>query len=360
MQVYLENLLDELLRIDEANQYFIFCNKENYNKFLSKKWNAEKIRCSVSSGLSISKTLWEQFILPLQSRKHSLDLLFSPAYIAPLNINCKSIATIHCVKYIHYPQDFDAITLKILRFLISRTSKKCDSIITVSNYTKNELAEHFGVSVSKINVIPISAGRYFNSSNSLSENLSGKYGIRNKFILSVASTKSHKNLQNLTEAFISLKEKEQIEHQLVLVGDKRPLLKNDWFSGKFSKWKDDIIFTGFVPNNELPQLYRNADLFVFVSRYESFGIPVIEAMSCGTPVVASTVSALPEVAGGCALLADPDNVDDIVQKMKNLIEDKKLKNELVSEGLKYVKQFSWERTAIETLNVFNKAMNSNG
>ncbi len=359
MQVYLENLLEELLRIDNENEYFIFCNKENFEIFLSKNWKAEKIQCPVSSGLSISKTLWEQFILPLQAKKRAVDLLFSPAYITPLNIKCKTVTTIHCIKYIHHPRDFDNLTLKTLDFFIPRSSRKSDRIITVSQYTRKELIDYFKADSSLIDVIPYSVGENFNISTPHKEDIRKKYGIRGKFVLSVASTKSHKNVKGLVEAFAVLKENEKIEHQLVLVGDKRPLLKNDWFGTQFSRWEKDIIFTGFIPNNELPPLYRNADLFVFASKYESFGIPVIEAMSCGAPVVTSTVSALPEVAGGCALLADPYNVSDIAEKMKALMKDKPLREKMISGGLEHVKQFSWRRTAIETLNVFRKTMETN-
>lgn len=356
MQVYFENLTRSLLEIDSKNTYIFFCNAENYKELNFKEHNVSKVFCRASRGLSLSKTLWEQFILPLQTIAYGIDVLFSPAYIAPALISCKSVVTIHCTKYIKHPEDFDSTGLFVLKALIPISARKSDKIITVSNCTKSEVIDTYKVLPEKIAVIPYAAANHFNPSGNMAEFLHEKYGIIGKYILSVASTKPHKNVQGLIEAYIKLKEERGIEHKLVLVGDKRPLLKHNWFS-RYSNWQDHILFTGIIPNNELSPLYSNADAFVFVSKYESFGIPIIEAMSCGTPVVTSTSYAMPEVAAGCALLADPDNTNDIAEKIYELLTKEDLKTKLVERGKKHADTFSWKNTAEMTLKVFEEIYN---
>ena len=360
MRVYLENLLNLLFEIDCENSYVLFCNAQNYKELNFKNHNVKKNFCPVANGLSVSKTLWEQILLPVQTLKHRIDILFSPAYISPAFLKCKSVVTIHCTKYIHHPEDFNPLALSILKVLIPLSARKCNKIITVSNCAKSEIIKAFNVSENKISVIPYAAGSYFHPSEKKDNYLSEQYGIKKKYILSVASTKPHKNLRALVEAYIRLRESGRIDHQLVLAGDKRPLMKDNWFSKSFSNWGKDIIFTGIIPNNQLPQFYTNADIFVFVSKYESFGIPIIEAMSCGTPVVTSSVFSMPEAAGGCALLADPSDSQDIANKIYELIKNQELRNNLIEKGKKHTKNFSWRKTAEQTLKVFKETCYNKG
>jgi len=352
MHVYLENLLKNLLGIDHENSYILFCNAQNYKYLSFKNSNAKKVLCPVAKGLSISKTLWEQILLPLQTLIHRIDILFSPAYIAPALLNCKSVVTIHCTKYIHHPEDFDSLSLPILKLLIPLSARRCNRIITVSNCAKSEIMKAFNVPETKITVIPYAAAPHFCPSDKTDNFIIEKYGMKKKYILSVASTKPHKNLRGLIEAYVNLRESDKIDHQLVLVGDKRPLLKDDWVSKNFSKWQDDIVLAGIIPNDQLPPFYNNAEVFVFVSKYESFGIPIIESMACGTPVVTSTTFSMPEAAGGCALLANPHNPEDIADKIERLIKDENLRSELIVKGRKHAGTFSWGKTAELTLNVF--------
>lgn len=354
MQVYFDNLLKTLLEVDKENTYIIFCNAQNYNDLKYYNINVKKIFCPVKSGLSISKTLWEQVFLPFQTLLHKIDILFSPAYISPAFLKCKSVVTIHCTKYIHHPEDFDSLSLSILKILIPLSARNCDRIITVSNCAKSEVIKFFNVPEDKVTVIPYSVAEHFCSLVKVDDHFSERYGISKKYILSIASTKPHKNLRGLVEAYVNLRESGRIDHQLVLVGDKRPLLKDDWFSKNFSKWREDIIFTGIIPNDQLSPFYSNAEIFVFVSKYESFGIPIIESMACGTPVVTSNTFSMPEAAGGCALLADPYSTEDIANKIEKLIKDKELRNDLIAKGKKHAENFSWKKTAEQTLKVFKE------
>ena len=354
METYLKNIITCILRSDKENYYVIFANKKNYESFNIEQNNCEKVLCLVKKGLGPRKFFWEQCILPFQVAKNKIDILFSPAYISPAFLSCKSVVTIHCMKYSHHPEDFDKIILPYLNLFIPLSARRSDRIITVSHYTKSELVKNLNLNDKKVSVIYYGVAREFSPDLGfdVKNELRHTYGIKDRYILSVAALKSHKNVLSVIKAFSVLKKKYGLEHKLVLVGQGRKKLSGiNEFVSELSL-ESDVLFVGGVPNEKLAPLYCGADLFVFLSLYESFGMPLTEAMACGTPVISSNRAAMPEIVGDAGILVDPYSIDEIAFQMNRVLSDKQLRKELIEMGLERVKIFSWDKVVQRLLSVF--------
>lgn len=233
---------------------------------------------------------------------------------------------------------------------------RTDAIITVSNYSKEDIAKSFDFPKDKIFVTPLAAEDiYFPRNKALCRDfVKKKYGIEDKFILYVGGFSPRKNINGLIEAFSLIKNKLSEPVKLVILG-KKGRSYYDYRDRAYSLGlKDDVIFTGYVPVEELPLFYNAAHVFCYPSFYEGFGLPPLEAMACGTPTIASDVTSIPEVLGDDALYIDPKDVTDISEKLLKLIDDRKLHLEMSFRGLKRSSMYSWKRTAVETIEVLSK------
>ncbi len=354
MGTYQKNIVKSLLRRDKGNDYVIFANKKNYDSFNIEQDNCEKVLCSVKKGLGPKKFFWEQCVLPFQAAKNKIDILFSPAYISPAFLPCKSVVTIHCMKYDHHPKDFAKIILPYLKLFIPLSARKADRVVTVSHYTKNELVENLNLNDKKVSVIyyGVDQGFNLNLDFDVKKELSRKYAIKNKYILSVAAIKSHKNVLSVIKTFSVLKKKYGLGHKLVLVGQAGEELSTINKFVRELSLESDVLFTGGIPNENLAPLYCGADLFAFLSLYESFGMPLTEAMACGTPVISSNRTAMPEIVGDAGILVDPYSIDEIAFQINRILSDQHLRNDLIEKGLKRAKSFSWDIAAQKLLSVF--------
>ena len=359
-EIYLRNLLRNLTMIDRENEYILFTNMENSGTFKISQDNFREVLCPIRANFRPARVLWEQFVLPFQIKKYKIEVLHSPGYTAPILTSCHSVGTIHDMNYFYYPEDFPRLTTMFLKLLVPLAARRSDKIITVSKNSKKDIVKILKVPESKICVIyeagssqlpvPIAVEERVK----VREKFKERYGIDKKFILTVSVSHPHKNLHRLIEAYEILWKKYQIAYQLVIVG-----IKGRSQSGLVNFVKErslgkKVIFTGWISNEDLSSLYSEAQLFVFPSLFEGFGIPVLEAMTHGTPVVSSNAASLPEVVGGAALLVDPYSVDEIAEAMHRVLTKENLRANLVKKGLKRASQFSWERTAGETLAVYKR------
>ncbi len=285
-----------------------------------------------------------------------VDLFHCPYQLfAPLILRKPLISTIHDVFPLLNPGLTAIGRRKFLEFKKSYflVSKRADIIITVSNYSKKDIIEKLGVKEDKIKVIYHGIdGEFFHPS--LNEEILKKYKITKKFILYVGAIAPRKNLKRLVLGFERIKKR--FNYQLVIVGPKGWLYPDffqllDQLPGKI---REDIILTGYYTRKDLPCLYSHAEVFVLPSVYESFGLPVLEAMACGCPVITSNISAMPEVAGDSAVLVNPYSVDEIASSIKKVLSDEQLRKNMRLKGLERAKQFSWEKTARETLKVYKE------
>lgn len=357
-EVYLRKLLRHLAVIDKKNEYILFTNKENYGTFKIDQANFREILCPIRASFRPVRVLWEQLFLPFQVKKYRIDVLHSPGYTAPLMVPCCSVLTIHDMNCFYYPEDFPKLSALFLKMIIPLGAKRSDRIITISRNSKKDIVGMLKIPENKVCVI-YEAGEGHSSrmfdENVARERLRGKYGIDREFILTVSASHPHKNLHRLLQAYSILNKRYRVKHLLILTGIKGRAEHSLKDLTKELSLKENVIFTGWVPVEDLSILYSNADLFVFPSLFEGFGIPVLEAMVHGTPVVSSNIASLPEIAGKAALLVDPYSVDEIAEAIHRVLIDETLRSTLIKKGLKRASQFSWEKTAIETLSVYKKA-----
>ncbi|MFX0210075.1 MAG: glycosyltransferase family 4 protein, partial [Candidatus Hodarchaeota archaeon] len=234
--------------------------------------------------------------------------------------------------------------------------KRADLIITPSNYMKNEIIRFLKIPGEKIRVVYHGVSKCFLPKNDtiLISRIIKKYHIMTPYILFVGTFHKNKNLIRLLKAFRELKLSSKLQHQLVLAGGKGQLNQDIVQTIKELKIEDVVSLPGYVSDEDLPILYNGSDLFVFPSVFEGFGMPVLEAMACGVPVISSNFCSLPEVVGNASLLVDPLNVDLLAGAMHRILSNEELRNELIKKGLERVKQFTWEKTAKETIEIYRE------
>lgn len=301
-----------------------------------------------------SPGLWRDIFLPLKlySSKRP-NIFFSPAHYTPRFCPVPIVVTIHDVAYEYYPNEFLPKDLYKLKNWTAHAVNQTKKIIAVSDNTKKDIVKFYKVSENKINVI---YNGYRNSQETNSKKqTSSKFhppvgGPSSKYILYVGTIQPRKNLNTLIEAFAQFI-KDKPDYKLVIAGKKGWKYENIFQMVADLHLSHNIIFTGFVSNLELIQLYQKAECFVMPSLYEGFGIPVLEAMSYGCPVIASNTSSLPEVGGDACLYFDPHDKIDLRNKISQIVDDNRLREDLVKKGNARVKQFSWEKCGRETLSV---------
>ncbi len=299
--------------------------------------------------------MWSQIFLPLALLKNAfsherIDVFFSPAHYAPRFCPCQTVVTIHDVAYLHYPDEFLKRDLYQLKNWTNYSIRKASKIITVSKTTKKDVMSFYKIPEKKIEVVYNGFEKEIDDTDvpKTMDEIDGK--ITPPYILYVGTIQPRKNIITLIRAF-SLLQKTNPELTLVITGKKGWLFDQIFKEAKKEYLENKIIFTGYVTDEELVYLYRKAFCFALPSFYEGFGIPVLEAMSNGTPVVSSFSSSLPEVGGEAALYFDPADYRDLADKLKLLYGDKKLRNELVRKGRERIKQFSWDTCAASTLKI---------
>lgn len=256
-----------------------------------------------------------------------------------------------------FSETFTPITLLRYKFLFPRTLKTADRIIAVSNSTKRDLINYFNIPEEKIKVILEAADEKFKLLNKEEINeVKQKYNLNFPFILYVGTLEARKNIPTLIKAFYKIKKK-NIEHKLVIAGKKGWKYKEIFETIDKLDLQNDVVFTGYVSDEDLPALYNAADLFVYPSIYEGFGLPPLEAMACGTPVITSNTSSLPEVVGDAGIMVDPCDVDGLTQTMCDVLTNDGLREDMIKKGLERAKMFTWEKCARETLKVYEEVYN---
>lgn len=351
---YLRNLVRALQKIDHRNEYVLFTNKNNTATFaLGDNFREQLI--PVSASFRSIKILWEQSVFPLQVKRAGIDLLFSPGNIAPLFPLCPSVVVMHDLIPFEWPENFGKLELQALKVLFATTARRAKKIITVSESSKKQIVKRFNLVRRKVAVVYEACDEIFLSGD-FSDQETGyvkkELGITRGFILYTASTRPHKNVDGLLRAFGLLKKKYNIKQLLVIAGPTGPEHHSLLHTATRLGISNDVIFTGYVPDRILPALYSAASLFVYPSFYEGFGLPILEAMACGIPVVASNTTSLPEVVGNAGVLVNPHNFEEMAGAMYNILSDDKYSSALVALGKKKAQEFSWEKTAKGVSDVF--------
>ncbi len=300
----------------------------------------------------------------LAMTKNKLDALFIPASAMPIIYPKNTVAVIHDVGFMRFPEAYGGWQRAYLRWSTKFAVKHAKKIITISQFSKSEIIKYFNCDKDKIDVVPLACDsekfKIIKDKNKIKKVLD-KYSISKPYILFVGRLEKKKNIKNIIKAFLEFKASSaSASYKLVLSGspglaDARPRMtgeKNDArprMTGE--KIQDDIIMPGFVPDEDLPYLYSGAEIFLFPSLYEGFGMPILEAMACGTPVITSNISSCPEVGGDAVAYVNPKNYKEIADMTQKLLSDNDFRQSIIKQGLDRAKKFSWQECGLKTITV---------
>ena len=296
--------------------------------------------------------------IPRRTRIDQLDL-FHAQFIVPPLLKCKTVTTIPDIAYEHYPEFFPALQRAWLKLLVRESAHRADHIITVSEYSKRDLVRTYGIGEEKITVTYEGAGDEFVplDRDQAKDRLARQYGIEGDFILYLGRLQARKNLSRLVRAYARVR-KAGLPHKLVLAGPPDTGFQPVRACIRELQLEKDVVLTGYVATADLPSFYNAAAAFVYPSLFEGFGLPLMEAMACGTPVITSQGSSLSEVAGEAAVLVDPLDEASITNAMKQVLSEPELRCRLGEAGLMRSRQFSFAKAARQTVAVYERVMNA--
>jgi glycosyltransferase involved in cell wall biosynthesis len=350
-RVYLHNILKWFGQIDKTDEFFIYHGK-NFNKNLTPVEHRNYFIRSLGKA-----PLWTQSIFAYSLRKDEPGVLWMPVHNMPIfkSKKIKSVVTIHDLAFKYFPQHFPKKDLFKLNLLAWISIKRANHIIAISESTKKDILKFFPkIKEEKITVIyhGFDAQLFQQEINSVKESrILENYEIKTgNFLLYVGAIQPRKNLEVLVESFEEIK-KTKKDLKLVLAGAPAWMHHGVLEKIKNSKFSEDIVITGTIPFEHQPVLYQNASVFVFPSLYEGFGIPVLEAMASGVPVICSNNSSLPEVAANAALYFEANSSDDLKDRIISLLDDQQLRQDFIQKGKERVENFSWKKCAEQTLEV---------
>lgn len=362
VESYTYNNVKALLDNDSENQYYLFIgeNVENIFQDLKIYKNLKIIVHPINTNNSSLRVVWESTVLAASFLKYRINLAHHIGNYLPWICPVKSVVTIHdLVPYFYnefYPQY--QVTQKFYNYFkkaVKHTVKKADKIIVISEFTKKELLRFFEVEHKKIEVVGQSLDTRKTKFTAQKETLE-KNGIQKPYLLSVSVIRPHKNLDFLIRSFNLLKEKYNIPHQLVIAGGVHFGAETLFEEMEKSPYASGIKYLGFTSNQDLATIYTFADAFVFPSKYEGFGIPLLEAMEYKIPVVSSKEASLKEVGSNACVYFDPYDEKDACEKIYSLINDNSLREKLLKEAEIQTDNFSWDKVASKLLKVYDEVL----
>jgi glycosyltransferase involved in cell wall biosynthesis len=351
---YVRNVVRYLARLDGDTEYVLLCQAED-SAALSELGPNFRIVTERSPSYSVR----EQFGVPLSLRREKVDLFHAPHYVLPPLTPCRSIVTIHDCIHLMFPQYLpNRLAYAYARTFLWTATRQAERVLTVSEASRRDLLRLLGVPAEKICVIPNAIDERFWVPPPEEEvvRVRERYQLNDPFVLYTGNIKPHKNIERLIEAFYRLRRGGPDNLRLLIIGDeisKYPTLRRAVHRHMLHK---HVRFLGFVPDGTLAVLYRLAAVFAFPSLYEGFGLPPLEAMASGTPVVTSNVSSLPEVVGDAAVLIDPYDPDAIAAGIRRVLEDEGLREDLRERGYRRAREFSWERSVARIREIYGEVV----
>lgn len=362
-----DNLIKELAK--DSNYIFYldyfksFRHREMEKKLHSYEKYGIKLKPCVWFHNIFYKLIWPIIPIPYRfffRKKRDITQFFN--YVIPPGVKGKKVTIIHDMAYKACPDTVNKKTKKWLDLNLKKSCIRADAIITVSEFSKSEIIKYLKIPKEKIHVMHLGVDFskfHTEYTEEQARLIRDKYGLENEYLLYLGTIEPRKNIRALIEAYAVLHSKDAYIPQLVLSGGNGWLNDDIYGAVKELQLEDKVIFTGYVDQEDSPVLMKNALAFLFPSLYEGFGMPVIEAMACGTPVMTSNSSSLAEIAGDAALLVDEKSVKSISEGIRKLIKDTELREELSEKGLKHCRQFTWERSANVLKEVYRKLLSDN-
>ncbi|MGB3903440.1 MAG: glycosyltransferase family 1 protein [Anaerolineae bacterium] len=354
---YTQELMAALLAIDSENDYVAFYNRPGEAQVDPPLDRISHLTTNLATKpWRMTALIGHLARIPQDRLFPEVDLFHATDHLLPRLARVRSVFTLHDLVFRFYPETHKLLNRWFLTLMMPRFLEAADAVIAVSEWTKKDAIELYGLDEDKVSVIYEGVNPRFRPASA--ERISAlrhKYGILEKFILSVGTIEPRKNLTSLLEAYHSVRNGRR-DLKLVIVGKKGWLYEGFFRRLRELGLENEVIFPGFVPDEDLPSLYSAADLFVFPSLYEGFGLPVLEAMACGAPVVTSNTSSLPEVAGEAALLIDPRSLQALARAMRDVLGNKTLRDDLRARGPKHAAKFTWETAAHGTLAIYRSLL----
>jgi len=362
---YTRELVTALLELESAHQYIIFAATGGLDTG-SWKLETERLRASSTqypvSGIQFRTLplsddwlarLWHRLRLPIpvETITGPLNIFYSPDFVLPpTRRTTRTLLTVHDLSFLRYPEAFVPSLRRYLEHVVPRSIARADLVLADSAHTRSDIVSLLGVSPDKVQVLYSGVHLHFQlqPEPGEAERIRARYDLgKRPYILSVGTLQPRKNYVRLIRAYARLTP----DAQLVIAGGRGWLYQN--ILAEAERHGDRVRILGFVDDADLPALYRNAALFAFPSLYEGFGLPVLEALACGVPVVCSNGSSLPEIAGDAALLVDPFDTDGLAEAMAHMLEDADLRREMIARGLARAARFTWEQAACQLLAAFD-------
>jgi glycosyltransferase involved in cell wall biosynthesis len=369
IEIHTIQMINNLLRIDDQNSYYIYLSHH-----IPKQIPAASANIHYRVAKPRNRKVWQQINLPIAAYRDGLELMYFPANSVSLFCPCKSVATIHDLHPYIIPERYgllhsatfhgghirNTINQIYWKQMLRLASWK-DKVIAVSASTKNDIEKLFNVCSNKIEVVycGIERGRFaINESEMDLTAFRQQYSLPDRYILCLG-THAYKNVEGSINAFHRIKAERSDSLKLVIAGSKRALAEHVFELVKELDLEREVVFTGYFPDEDLKYLYRAAEIFLFPSLYEGFGLPVLEAYACGVPVVTSETGSLPEAAGGAALLVNPHDAEDIAVALERLLQDGDLRELKRKQGYEQLNRFSWEQGATKLVRIFTQISHSN-
>jgi glycosyltransferase involved in cell wall biosynthesis len=356
-RTYTLGIVNELLKIDQENQYNFYVTDANSDLHSIFTQNNVVFRHVVPHNRLIRIPI----SLPIRLAMDSIDI-FHCQYMGPPFSKTPYVVMIHDIIHEYMPEYYPRSLCYMMRMLYPVSARRASRVLTVSESSKRDIVKYFKIPEEKVIVTynGVADDFYQERDRNRIQNTLDKYNINGDYILYVGRLEPRKNLPRLIRAFYNVKKGEGISHKLVIVGMKYFRQEEIYDTIKKLNLRGEVVFTGRVEDDELSDFYQGATLFVYPAIAEGFGIPPLEAMASGTPVITSNTSSLPEVVGDAGVLIDPYRTDDIAGAMYKVLSDKNIQKKMKKEGLKRARSFSWKVTARKTLDVFHEVYEETG
>jgi len=339
--------------IEFEGNIFNFFNRNDIEKDIE-GLNIKKNTCSLFP-YGVYRRIWSY--VPIKYNflfRRDIDIYQFFNFVIPPNISGKVITTIHDLTYILYPDTMDVSNRKRLENDMYSTIKRADYIITISESSKKDIIKHLHIDENKIEVIYPGVDETYKKvlSNDEIMAVKNKYNILGKYVLYLGTLEPRKNIETIIRAYNCFKQANKNNIKLVLAGKKGWLYDSIFKLVEEFGLENDVIFTDYIADMDKAPLYQGAEIFLFPSLYEGFGIPVIEAMASRTPVITSNSSSLPEVAGDAAIITDPLDYQEISNSIERILNDNELQEKMINEGIKQADKFNWDSSAEKLKNIY--------
>ena len=355
----LHHLLAEIPAVPGDEQYLVYAPSNDANRRLLAVPRVKARLTRLPVGRPAVRIAWEQSVLPLELVREGADLLHALGFVSPVAWRGRTVVTVYDLSFLRFPETFNRSNRIYLSQFTPPSLRRADRVITISEETRRDVIELCGVPPERVTAILLAADERFEPAAPDDVTaFRARHDLPDRSVLYQGTLQPRKNVETLVRAYARLRDQGSDDHILVLAGPRGWQYESIFELTRQLGLADSVRFPGFVPDDDLPLWYSSATVFAYPSVYEGFGLPLLEAMACGAPVVSSNASSLPEVVGDAGVLVDPSDVEGLCSALRQLLEDEPRRQALATAGRARAQTFSWRRTASETVQVYREVLES--